>query len=367
MADVSKILAKANNKKSIFVEREVPIDLDVALLAAFDPNPISSLEYNTRREECLKNSARDSIQTLVNALFQLPTATTSDAVVATLPTDCLVTVLPRAKPLPKPVPLTKWQKFANEKGIAPKPKRDRLVFDEDKQDWVSRWGWKGKNKDEENAWIREVKPGEDDSNLESNPGKKARKERTLKNENQRLKNLQRANAEVARSTTTAVLQASNRNATKSDIRAEKIAANTAKTRAEGLAKREEQAKRKDEVQALIKTTKKSTASLGKFDKQFEKEPKVKGVKRKFQPSELPAKEERENQMSIVNQLAKDPLAFKEKVIKRGKKSHESESREDKTKGLVNTRKAIRAVSGGRGAGAIAGVESLPTKKSKKRR
>lgn len=58
--------------------------------------------------------------------------------------------------LPKPAPMTKWQAFAAAKGIAPKPKKDRLVYDEDKQEYVPRWGYKGKNKDKEDQWIHEV-------------------------------------------------------------------------------------------------------------------------------------------------------------------------------------------------------------------
>lgn len=64
-------------------------------------------------------------------------------------------MLPIAQ-LPKPAPMTKWQAFAAAKGIAPKPKKDRLVYDEDKQEYVPRWGYKGKNKDKEDQWIHEV-------------------------------------------------------------------------------------------------------------------------------------------------------------------------------------------------------------------
>lgn len=52
--------------------------------------------------------------------------------------------------------MTKWQAFAATKGIASKPRRDRLVFDEDTQDWVPKWGYKGKNKQLEDQWIVEV-------------------------------------------------------------------------------------------------------------------------------------------------------------------------------------------------------------------
>lgn len=52
--------------------------------------------------------------------------------------------------------MTKWQAFAATKGIDPKPRRDRLVFDEETQEWVPKWGYKGKNKQLENQWIVEV-------------------------------------------------------------------------------------------------------------------------------------------------------------------------------------------------------------------
>jgi hypothetical protein len=63
--------------------------------------------------------------------------------------------LPRAKPLPKPKPPTKWERFARAKGIHSQ-RRDRKVWDEESQSWVARWGWKGKNKAEETQWLHEV-------------------------------------------------------------------------------------------------------------------------------------------------------------------------------------------------------------------
>jgi regulator of ribosome biosynthesis len=57
--------------------------------------------------------------------------------------------------LPKPKPPTKWERFAAAKGIQ-KTKRDRREWDEERQEWVNRWGWKGKNKDKEEQWIHEV-------------------------------------------------------------------------------------------------------------------------------------------------------------------------------------------------------------------
>jgi regulator of ribosome biosynthesis len=66
------------------------------------------------------------------------------------------TPLPREKPLPKPKEPTKWDKFAAKKGIAPKRKDGKMVYDEDKGEWVPKWGYKGKNKDGEEDWLVEV-------------------------------------------------------------------------------------------------------------------------------------------------------------------------------------------------------------------
>lgn len=49
-------------------------------------------------------------------------------------------VLPREKPIPKPKPLTKWEKFRLEKGITEKAKRSRMVYDPITKDWVPRFG-----------------------------------------------------------------------------------------------------------------------------------------------------------------------------------------------------------------------------------
>lgn len=111
---------------------------------------------NTNRqnlEEYLTSTARDGVQSLVAALFALPTRSSLDGPLALLPTPTIQ--LPRAKHLPKPKPPTKWERFAAAKGIQKKI-RDRKVFDEDKQEWVNRWGKDGKNKETEDQWLTEV-------------------------------------------------------------------------------------------------------------------------------------------------------------------------------------------------------------------
>ena len=104
-------------------------------------------------EEHLQNLARDGIQVLIGNIFSLPITKSPAGPLAQLPSS--VYQLPRAKPLPKPKTPTKWERFAAAKGISHR-KRDRKEWDEERQEWVDRWGWKGANKKEEKQWLTEV-------------------------------------------------------------------------------------------------------------------------------------------------------------------------------------------------------------------
>lgn len=187
----------------------------------------------------------------------MPTKPSPDGPLAILPPP--IYQLPRAKPLPKPKPPTKWEKFAAAKGIQHKV-RDKKVWDEEKQDWVNRWGRNGKNREVEEQWIHEVplNAGADRflfhevfiyinffqiylcvSDVDYDPRKVARderKERIAKNEKKHRQNMAR--------------QANPRQ------------------------------ERKQELDRTLASTRISTASMGKFDKRLEGEKKVRGIKRK---------------------------------------------------------------------------------------
>jgi hypothetical protein len=51
-----------------------------------------------------------------------------------------LTILPRAKHVPRPKSLTRWEKYRVEKGLRPKKKKSRMVYSELANDWVPRWG-----------------------------------------------------------------------------------------------------------------------------------------------------------------------------------------------------------------------------------
>lgn len=82
--------------------------------------------------------------------------------------------------------------FAKKKGILEKPKDGKLIYDEEKQDWVPKWGYKGKNKEVESQWLVEVdEKKENEDGSEVNPRKVSRDERKKNiklNERQEKKN-----------------------------------------------------------------------------------------------------------------------------------------------------------------------------------
>ena len=123
-------------------------DLAAFDLTAFDP----------KHDELTKFS-RENVQLLLNRVFSLPLSSknTNGAMVILPPASESAVTLPRALPLPKPAPLTRYDKYLADKGIT-KKKRSRMVFDESVKDWVPRWGAHSvkHNQDKVNNWLIET-------------------------------------------------------------------------------------------------------------------------------------------------------------------------------------------------------------------
>merc|ERR1712159_22348 len=124
-------------------------------MTAFDIAPIA-------RNADINAITRDNVQLLVNKIFTtLPQEQTDTGIVGLLKNNRDIPKdeyrLPREKPLPKAKVMTRWEKFAQEKGIQ-KKKRSRMVWDEITKDWVPRWGYKSVKQNAEKAnIIMEVK------------------------------------------------------------------------------------------------------------------------------------------------------------------------------------------------------------------
>lgn len=138
--------------RSAIPAKEDNLFYDLHDLTAFDIAPVE--------ENKLQEVSRDNVQLLVNKLFSQEIEKSE--------TDFLVSLpllgsshLPREKQLPKQKVKTRWEKFAEAKGIQ-KRKRGAMVWDEINKAWAPRWGAKSvKHKQDEANWAIELKPGQD--------------------------------------------------------------------------------------------------------------------------------------------------------------------------------------------------------------
>jgi len=235
---------------SIEVKKVIDPHFDLHDLLVFDQN---ELDFDVNDHKKMKDLARDNAQLVVNQIFggaDLEKRVVNDSVVVDLPEKSYenLFLMPREKPLPKKKEMTKWEAFAQTKGINAKKKKSRMVWDEKTKSWKPRWGYmraakaseinkNGESKD----WVREIKPGQDPTEDPWQKEKQDKKERVAKNEHARLKNLARAKGMTSKGGNT-----------------------------------------KEDLRKSFRQAKVSTASLGNFDKQVKGEKKEKiGGKRKY--------------------------------------------------------------------------------------
>ena len=130
----------------------------------------------------------------VNRVFECPLERTDAGPAAILPTE--TTRLPREKPMPEPKPETKWEKFAKDKGIL-KKKRERMIFDDDAQQWAPRFGYKRAKRsggEDEAMPVMEVKSGTDPFADPWSLARENKKQRVEKNKMQQQKNIEKSAA-----------------------------------------------------------------------------------------------------------------------------------------------------------------------------
>ncbi|XP_013199610.1 ribosome biogenesis regulatory protein homolog [Amyelois transitella] len=180
---------KAEKYKPITVEKHLELEYDIGTLLASDTNDLDSKLLKSKKDEYLLSLSRDNTQLLLNKVWELPTERIEEAIVVRLPNP--TTVLPRAKPVPKPKPLTKWQEFAKAKGIT-KKKKDKLEWDEQLQKWVPLYGFRKAAAEKEKNWLIEVPQNVDPMTDMYEKKASEKSEKVAKNELQRLKNIARA-------------------------------------------------------------------------------------------------------------------------------------------------------------------------------
>lgn len=229
-------------------EAPTGIELDLGNLTAFDKRIYEGDE--------MENTTQ-AVQALVTAIFSLPAENTEGGKVVSLPRPSFA--LPREKPIPRERELTKWEKFAKEKGIQ-KRKRERLVLDEATGEYVPRYGRGSKNSLAKDIII----PHKEGMGDDYDPFAERRKEKKQRIQDNKKK--QAANIRAAQKT---------RGGSMNPIQALDVA----KTGPSG-----KKYLPKKGLKDALAVVQKSTASAGKFDKKVRNEPKQvsRGVKRKFE-------------------------------------------------------------------------------------
>ncbi|CAK0734961.1 hypothetical protein CVIRNUC_000508 [Coccomyxa viridis] len=121
------------------LEYDGDLDFDLGNLMAAERGSIDQERFKSEPDTACREVATQITQSLIARLFQLPSEAIPEGRIAQLPEP--TTQLPRAKPLPKPREPTKWEVFAQRKGIT-KRKRGKEVWDEEAGDYKRRFGYK---------------------------------------------------------------------------------------------------------------------------------------------------------------------------------------------------------------------------------
>lgn len=251
--------------KSVQVTKQIQPTIDSHYLTVWDDNIVNDEKTPAQR-------VRESAQLIINEIFENTEHVNVDGVMcAKLPIQEVNIFLPREKPLPKEKPKTKWEQFAETKGIK-KRRKARMEWDDTTKQWIPAWGYKSKRHQKNKEWAIEIPDQAPDDTDMFQKRKEEHNKRVAKNEFQRLRNIGRN------------LKQSN--------------ANQLNINPTGGGDKQELSKQ-------FHIAKKSTASLGKFDTAVrgEQNQVERGVKRKFQPNQ-PSQGEKDRMMKLAQEVSK---------------------------------------------------------------
>ncbi|KAI3432831.1 hypothetical protein D9Q98_010415 [Chlorella vulgaris] len=320
-----------------------PLTFDLGNLLAWDASAVdaAALTANGTDPTC-QRLAQSIFQSLAARLFSLPSEAVAVGRVAELPRPA--TVLPREKPIPKPRPPTKWEQFAQRKGIE-KQKRSKVEWDESSQEWRRRYGYKRVN-DETEVAVIEAKagdlPGEDPFTKQ----RQDKKERAKKQQKQQLANVK------------AAVKAGGMAALPPTLRLAAALPEHGKGRP---AKRKEL---HDELKSATKQAAVSTASMGKFDRMARGEKpedrQVRGKQQKFAPVADKGGVEKQQQAKLVDRILSqnaDDVADLSMAITRYEASARDERYRMKQKGHNKKGRVDRIDGSGGGSKPMGGGRS----------
>mmetsp|Transcript_6834 Transcript_6834/g.20358 ORF Transcript_6834/g.20358 Transcript_6834/m.20358 type:complete len:448 (-) Transcript_6834:123-1466(-) len=274
-------------------------------------------------EDQLLEKAREGCSQLLRRLWTLESERTDVGTMAKLPGNEELKV-PRALPPPAPKVDTKWEKFAKERGIAPKEKRSRKVWDDATNTWMYRHGYQKAN-DTNGEWpIMEVGANDDPY---ADPWEKVRDEKrgkVEKNAVNRMRNLERA-GELVKGTATRTMKGSKK-AREEGRKGGMKGTMAAPPGGIPVDLKGDRQRGKHLTAAALLATQTSTASLGKFDKMREGEPERKKAskglkKRTYESATAPSKSGNHKESDRNTKVLKNVLGGggreKERAVRRG--------------------------------------------------
>ena len=190
--------------------------------------------------------------------------------------------LPRSLPIPKPKPMTKWEKYKKEKGITQR-KRSRMVYSEIAKDWVPRWG-KGSIKKIENEtnWALEEKQ------FGVNPFEQKNQEKKLIVQKQKIREMKNkirnSNENNFNSISYLKNKKNNKNISLDESNENKKSNNKISRKEKKKLKAEKEIKRleqdKKNLGRRLEQIQKSTRSMGRYDKKLKNEKELNMIKKK---------------------------------------------------------------------------------------
>ncbi|VDN03154.1 unnamed protein product [Thelazia callipaeda] len=283
------------------VSKTIDPYVDLGNLLIIDNDPLVD-EGVTKlvSEQNLTARVRDNAQILFNKIWELEQKRVDEAICVTLPKPLLR--LPREKPIPKKRELTKWEQYAQEKGIR-KRKKDRKVFDNQTGEWKERYGYKRAHVNDGKDWLIEIPDNKDPMIDYFEERQKAKMERVNKNEMQRLRNISRSRNMIISSANATPL---------------------------GIGKSLNDRSRHELVNQISRA-KYATASYGVFQPEIKNEKKLlkTGKHHKYEPNEADVSNEKKKQLEILNRLSSKNTILNETRLAASQQGNISQQHADK--------------------------------------
>jgi regulator of ribosome biosynthesis len=275
------------------METETNLTYDLGILTLFDSNPLKFKcdLTNPKLPKLLEEQSIQNIKRLAHSLYALKVQ--KDQKLEAIPDEHQVidfgeskfdvklpqvkTAFPRHKKIPEQKALTKWERFAKEKGIQ-KVKRSRMVFDEITKSYVPRWGPGSIKKIQASTdIIRPVKPGE---NPNEDPFEKKSKTQQLQREKQKYSELR------------------NKMEAKGLLRKDDVP--------QTMKQMNHKNRDKKATKKALEIAQNSTASMGMFDKKSHKEePEIRKKRKNVATHFGSAKEENRRDLDILEQVVRN--------------------------------------------------------------